>query len=76
VKRLDKETIAKLQSHYSYVHPLLFQRSVEKARSPGDLFDILDTIPSKFPITWDDSQRRWVISDDMLQAKSFVNRKN
>ena len=49
---LDFELIKKLKERYSNIHPLIFHRSVEHAKSNGELFDILDTIPEKFPIVW------------------------
>lgn len=45
------------------LHPLLFQRSVEKAKTIGDLFDILSTIPS-LPVVWDERTYRWKSLDD------------
>jgi hypothetical protein len=54
-----------LQERYSHIHPLLFHRSLEKAKSNGELFDILDSMPEP-PIVWDDKLRRW-ISTDLLQ---------
>jgi hypothetical protein len=68
---LDEQIIQKLRERYSHIHPLLFQRSLERARSNGDLFDILDTIPDRFPIIWDESTCRWVFTNDLLQSKDF-----
>ncbi len=56
-----------LQERYTQFHPLLFHRSKEKARSNGELFDILESVPEEYPIVWDESQRAWV-STDLLQA--------
>jgi len=66
-----------LRKRYPRLHPLLFQRSVEKARSHGELFDILETVPDQFPLIWDEKLRRWVVTDDLMQAKtvSEVKRK-
>lgn len=52
---------------YKHIHPLILQRSFEKARSPGDLFDILESVPVDFPIVWDEVRRVWTCSDDLLQ---------
>jgi hypothetical protein len=60
-----------LRKRYDHLHPLIFTRSVEKAQSDGELFDILESVPQEYPITWDDDQRRWVHTDDLLQAKSI-----
>lgn len=69
---LRAEIVESLKSHFD-VHPLLFHRSLEKATSQGDLFDILDTIPEQFPIIWDDDQHKWENSD-LLQAKEYENK--
>lgn len=59
----------KLRERYA-LHPLLFRRSVERAKTDGDLFDILDTIPKKYPLVWCD-QGRWVEVDDLYLSKGF-----
>lgn len=61
-----------LQEKYSHLHPLIFQRSLEKAESNGELFDILDSIPDDYPIVWDDEKRRWVFTKDLLQSQSNI----
>jgi hypothetical protein len=68
---LDHKIVQGLKDRYSHIHPLLFQRSLERAKSNGDLFDILDTVPDRFPIVWDESSSRWVTTDDLLQSKDF-----
>lgn len=55
------------ENRYSHVHPLIIQRSYEKATSPGDLFDILEGVPSQLPVVWDDVRHAWVHTDDLLQ---------
>ena len=62
-----------LKQRYSNIHPLLFHRSVEKAKSNSELFDILDSIPDQFPIVWDDEIRRWV-STELLQTQNLENK--
>jgi hypothetical protein len=59
-----------LRDRYNHLHPLIFQRSLEKAKSNGELFDILESVPKTLPIVWDDDQRRWVSTDDLLQSQS------
>ena len=71
---LTEELITKLKERYSYLHPLLFQRSLERARSAGDLFDILDTVPKEYPVVWDEDQRRWVYTKDLFQSAQFSNK--
>jgi hypothetical protein len=48
---------------------LIFQRSVEKARSNGELFDILEEVSSmEMPVVWNEKDRKWMKSDDLLQG--------
>ena len=47
------------------MHPLIFQRSIERAASGGEAFDILEGTPATFPIMWDDQLRKWVAPTDM-----------
>lgn len=46
-------------------------RSVERARTPGELFDILEDIPDEYPLVWDENLRRWVGTDDLLQSQTY-----
>jgi hypothetical protein len=57
-----------LKLRYSDIHPLIFQRSLEKSNSNGELFDILEGLPKKFPIIWDPSTCRWKHTEDLLQG--------
>jgi hypothetical protein len=68
---LDDKVVASLRSRYSNIHPLIFHRSKERAKTNGDLFDILDTMPGTYPIIWDEKLYRWVTTDDLLQSKDF-----
>lgn len=49
----------KFRKRYEHIHPLIFNRSCSYAKSPGDLFDILETIPQKYPIIWDEQKHQW-----------------
>lgn len=69
---LDDQIVRALRERYSHVHPLLVHRSIDRARSNGDLFDILDTMPDKYPIIWDEESYRWVTTDDILQSRDFT----
>jgi hypothetical protein len=54
------------RKRYSHLHPLIFHRSVEKARDASVLFDILDSIPNKYPVVWDEKTRSWRHEEDVL----------
>ena len=60
-----------LKERYSHLHPLVFQRSLEKARTNGELFDLLDTYPTEFPVVWNDENRRWENTDDLFQSQNL-----
>lgn len=60
-----------LRVRYAHLHPLIFQRSLEKSINDGELFDILDSVPDVYPVVWDDLRRRWVHTEDIVQSDSF-----
>jgi hypothetical protein len=68
---LDSAIIEQLRIRYPDCHPLLFHRSVERAKSNGDLFDILDTIPNNYPIVWCESTNRWITAIDLYLSDGF-----
>jgi uncharacterized protein YecE (DUF72 family) len=63
-----------LKKRYPHIHPLLFQRSVEKAENDVELFDILESFPD-YPVVWDEETRRWVKTEDLLQSESIGQEK-
>ena len=63
---MEDSCIEALKKRYVGLHPLLLHRSAERARSPSDLFEILESMPSKFPISWDDSKHMWVKDTDVI----------
>lgn len=69
---LNQEVIEKLKERYAAsIHPLIFHRSLEKSKSVGDLFDILESFPKNFPVIWDDESHQWKIVEDIYQFKNF-----
>lgn len=71
---LDQIIIEKLRERYSGIHPLLFHRSLEKARTNGELFDILDTVPNEYPLIWSEKDYRWIISHDLFLSEEFFGK--
>ena len=69
----DKKIIDGLKVKYSNLHPLLFHRSVERARTNGDLFDIVDTVPHKYPIMWNEKENRWSTVADPYFVQQFLS---
>jgi len=67
--KIEDSVLANYRSRYSGVHPLVFQRSLERANSPLELFEILESVPSKLPYSWDDSRRAWLPERDAMGLK-------
>ena len=60
---LSSEVVSALKKRYANLPPIVLARSLERARTEAELFDVLDTVPSEFPICWDSEERRWVSTD-------------
>lgn len=63
--------IDNLRKRYAHLHPLIFHRSVERARNDVELFDILDSCPTDFPIIWDIDERRWKTTNDLFMEETI-----
>lgn len=70
---VDDKLSESLKKRYSHLHPLLVQRSLERAVSMVDLFEILEGVPKKPPFSWDDEKHAWVKESDIC-AKKQLNR--
>jgi len=68
---IDPVIVEKFREKYSNIHPLIFQRSLERSEKSVDLFDILDTVPTNFPIVWCDKESRWIRSGDIYRSEDF-----
>ena len=68
---IDQTALDNLRSRYSHVHPLIFHRSMEKSVTAGELFDILDTFPDKYPVFWNDDTHRWEYTKDLTLSTRF-----
>jgi|GEM_PF-4790010 len=69
---LDTNVVTKLKERYPSLHPMIFHRSVERAKSLGHLFDILETVPEGFPLVWSDANGGcWSICTDIYQSREF-----
>lgn len=58
---MNSKVVLKIKDRFK-VHPLLFQRSLERAKNETELFDILSDMPAH-PLVWDEQQRRWKTCD-------------
>ena len=68
---MDKKVLKGLKRRYKDVHPLIFQRSIDHAKNEGELFDILENLPKEYPIVWNEKERNWVTTDDLLLTANF-----
>jgi hypothetical protein len=68
----DENVINKLKERYQDFHPLMFKRSVEKAKTLGELFDILEDIPDKYPLKWCEEKRKWISCKDYFKVENFL----
>lgn len=66
---MDQTVVDGMKVRYEHLHPLIFHRSVERAKSLGDLFDILEGCPKEYPLVWDDKTRQWKAIDLLLTKK-------
>jgi len=69
---MKREVIRKLRERYLNVPQVLFICSLQKAKTLGDLLDILDTFPADFPVEWDGQERRWVTNWNLFPRSHFV----
>lgn len=53
------DIIVGLKQRHADLHPIVFLRSVERAKDVFELFDILETTPL-YPYRWDESTREYV----------------
>lgn len=67
---MEVEFIEKMRQRYK-LHPLIFHRSLEHARSEIDLFDILDSFPKEYPIIWSEVEHCWIHNKDLTLRKMF-----
>lgn len=66
MREISDSVLDGFRKRYTHLHPLIFHRSVEKARDASNLFDILEGVPEKYPVVWDDKTRMWRHEGDVL----------
>lgn len=66
IEFVDENVVDNFKKRYSTLHPLIFQRSLERAETVLELFEILENVPSKMPIVWDEATRSWKRDLDFL----------
>lgn len=67
----DEKLSESLGKRYSHLHPLVLQRSLERAESISDLFGILESVPKKPPFAWDEQSRTWMKDPDLTAKKQL-----
>jgi hypothetical protein len=68
---LDEKIVEGLKAKYK-LHPLLFRRSLERAKTHGELFDIVDAVPEKYPMAWCEKRNRWSVVENLYYNKEFL----
>lgn len=66
-----EQVVTRLKEKYNSLHPLVFSRSMERAKGPGNAFDILESIPKNLPMVWSVDLGRWVETEDLTQSREF-----
>ena len=69
--KMKEEILDGLQKRYPHVHPLMFHRSCEKAINESELFDILELMPKKYPMIWDEVNHCWITNEDLFLSSRF-----
>lgn len=70
---LCEEVLKGFRKRYVHLHPLVVQRSIERAKDASDLFEILESVPKKPPFSWDSEKRAWIRDFD-IAAKSQMKK--
>lgn len=75
---IDSEdpVLANFRDRYPHVHPLVMHRSVEKASSILNLFEILAAVPNEGAFSWDDAKRSWVRDGDVMAVELLKSTRN
>lgn len=60
-----QEVLDNFRKKYSNIHPLVLQRSIERARDASDLFEILESVPKKPPYSWNEEKHAWTKDFDV-----------
>lgn len=68
---IPEDVLKGLKDRFASVHPLIFHRSKERAKSAGELFDILDSFSNEYPAIWNEELKRWAKTKDIYQAMAF-----
>jgi hypothetical protein len=71
---IPEETIKWLKAKFIDLHPLIFQRSLERSRTGGELFDILSTFSNEYPVFWCEKSRKWLVTTDIFQVKDYLEK--
>lgn len=45
---------------YAHIHPLIVHRTIEYLKNEKDIIYNLDRIPNRFPIVWNDLEKKWI----------------
>lgn len=71
--QIDEDSASNFKKRYAHLHPLLVHRSIERAKNLVDLFEILEQVPKKYPVVWNEETRSWVKETDVMAKKQLKN---
>lgn len=71
ISDLDDSVLNNFRTKYQHLHPLVFQRSLERSSSLLELFEILEGVPSEPPYSWDESRRSWSKDEDLICSEAL-----
>ena len=71
IAMIDAAIVEQLRVRFADIHPLIFHRSVERASTAAELFDILDTFPEHYPVAWDKDAHCWCTVHDITMRGDF-----
>jgi len=73
---LQEEVLENFRKRYSHIHPLVVQRSMERAKDASDLFEILESVPKNPPFSWDSERHAWVRDFDVAARSQMKKMKS
>lgn len=64
---MNADIVLGLKNRYNNLPTLIVSRSIEHAKNEVELFEILESFPTKFPIIWNKKKRRWKTSSFLVK---------
>lgn len=68
--KINEDNFFSLVNRYKNCHPLFILRTLEKTKSLGKTFDLLEDFSGKHNLTWDNENQNWkeiVLTESSVQ---------